>query len=104
MVDDDDDYTLADAFRDRREAARDKRAANRDDSAALLRERGAAFESRNGGAHLIVTHEERTVDFWPGTGLYVIRDGSGRGRGVFNLLRALRVAFPKGRDRHVPHH
>lgn len=93
----DDDDNLWEAFKERRGAMREKRAANREDSAALLRERGVAFETRNGGAHLIVTHEDRTADFWPGTGLYVIRDGSGRGRGVMNLLRTLRVALPRGR-------
>ena len=66
----------------------ERRAGNRDSSAALLAERGIAFESKNSGVHLIVTHGEKVADFWPGTGKFIVRGGRD-GRGVFNLLKAI---------------
>lgn len=66
----------------------ERRAGNRESSAALLAERGVAFESKNNGVHLIVTHGEKVADFWPGTGKYIVRGGR-QGRGVFNMLKAV---------------
>ncbi len=66
----------------------ERRAGNRESSAALLAERGVAFESKNSGVHLIVTHGEKVADFWPGTGKYIVRGGR-QGRGVFNMLKAV---------------
>jgi hypothetical protein len=51
-----------------------------------LRERGYQFEEKNGAAHLIVRTELGVVDFWPGTGKFVFRQGGYQGRGVFNLM------------------
>lgn len=52
------DETMADFWRDLKpamqEASQQRRASNRDNSAALLRANGVQFESKNGGAHLIV--------------------------------------------------
>lgn len=63
-----DDDTMADYWRDAKpamqEASQQRRASNRANSAALLRANGVPFESKNGGAHLIV------------------RDGSGRTQGA----------------------
>lgn len=47
---------------------------------------GIEFTSKNNGVHLIVTHGSETVDFWPGSGLWIYRSGR-RGRG-FNALVA----------------
>lgn len=80
---------MGDDFRAMRKASQDKRARNREYSAKALTGAGIRYESKNGGAHLIVRHEGRTADFWPGTGKYSIRGGK-QGRGVFNLIRALR--------------
>ena len=68
-----------------------RRADNREKSAAILTERGVQFESKNMGAHLIVSHGEHVVDFWPGTGKYIQRGGARQGRGVFNLLKVIGV-------------
>lgn len=63
-----------------------RRADNRENSAKILADNGVSFESKNMGAHLIVTGESITVDFWPGTGKWIVRGGK-TGRGVFNLLK-----------------
>lgn len=66
----------------------ERRASNRESSADLLAERGIEFEAKNGGVHLIVKHNEKTADFWPGTGKFMVRGGR-QGRGVFNMLQAI---------------
>lgn len=67
-----------------------KTAHNRENSPQILQERGVSFESKSNGAHLIVWRGGVTVDFWPGTGLWIARTkGNRRGRGVFNLVRFL---------------
>ena len=78
-----------------REASQAKRASNREQSARLLASTGIPFVSRNGGAHLIVG-EPPFADFWPGTGKFIERGSNRSGRGVKNLLRALRAASARG--------
>lgn len=80
----DDDYACG------RHAQKEKRARNRERGTEILKEHGIAFQSKNDGAHLIVKHDGKIADYWPGTGKFIFREG-GEGRGVFNLLRALEV-------------
>lgn len=63
--------------------SQEKRAENRRLSPLLLTEKGFSFVSRNNGAHLIV---EDKVDFWPGTGQWIVRQDGFAGRGVKNLI------------------
>lgn len=66
-----------------------KRANNRESSPKILQERGITFELKNNGAHLVVTHNNKVADFWPGTGKYQVRGSGKYKRGVFNLLKDL---------------
>lgn len=70
-----------------REESMRKRAANRENSARILREKGIPFEEKSAGVHLILKARdgEPFADFWPGTGLWIIRATQRRGRGVFKL-------------------
>ena len=70
-----------------KEQSQDRRANNRESSAAILTNKEIPFESKNGGAHLIVNGGE--VDFWPGTGKWIFRKSRKQGRGVLQLLKAL---------------
>lgn len=70
------------------ERSKQKRAQNRADSAKLLTEAGLSFYTNNQGAHLIVSHNGKTVDFWPGTGLWNNRKGKQQ-RGVNSLIKYL---------------
>lgn len=74
-----------------KEESQQRRQRNRDRSASVLTVHSVAFHTLNGGAHLVIEHAGKTVDFWPGTGLYAPRGTTKRGRGVFNLLRFLGV-------------
>ena len=63
-----------------------KRADNRAASLNLLTQAGVQFTSNNLGAHLVVFAGSFVVDFWPGTGLWIVRGAAARRRGVFGLL------------------
>lgn len=55
---------------------------------------GIQFESKNGGAHLVVSAAGLVVDFWPGTGLWVVRGTNERRRGVRHLIKRLGGQWP----------
>ena len=58
-------------------------------SAKVLAEHNVSFSSKSGGKKLVVSHNGKVADFWPGTGDWCIR-GAGFGpRGVFQLLDAI---------------
>lgn len=84
-----DDDDMGDFWRDVRAARQQKRAENRQDSAGMLRTAGLRFEVKNIGAHLIVHALGMTVDFWPGTGMWIVRNPKREGRGVQRLIDAL---------------
>lgn len=85
MKDDDDD--LGAYWRDVKAASQAKRAGNRKSSAELLREAGVQFTAKNGDAHLIVrTDSGHVIDFWPGTGLWIMRGSTQRHGGVRKLI------------------
>lgn len=69
-----------------KQESQQRRTGNRENSAKILSDNGVSFESKNVGAHLIVHGHSITVDFWPGTGKWIVRKGK-TGRGVFNLLK-----------------
>lgn len=92
---------MGEMFSALRKQRQEKRAQNRQSSAAILAERGVAFEEKNNGAHLIVKHAGKTIDFWPGTGKWIDRafaQHTGKGRGVHGMLRYLNVAIRGGTD------
>lgn len=69
-----------------------RRKTNRERSCSLLRFICVDFEVKNDGAHLIVRHNGKAVDFWPGTGKYIPREPKPKhGRGVFNMLKLLGI-------------
>lgn len=50
-----------------------KRHSNRVKSTDRLTKLGFKFESKNGGAHLLMRTEQFHLDFWPGTGKWIAR-------------------------------
>ena len=81
---------FAEMCRDLRSISAERRAHHRESSPAMLRGAGVRFETFNGGAHLVVESGNSRIDFWPGTGLWIPRDGTRRGRGVRKLLAKIR--------------
>lgn len=66
-----------------------KRLRNRTQTLTLLKQLNINFTEHNHGAHLIIEHNERVFDLWPGTGKYLNRTTHKYNRGVFNLLEEL---------------
>ena len=88
------DDSLGDYFRDVKTIKQQKRESNRIRGVELLNKHGIAFVAKNDGAHLIVTHNGRTADYWPGTGKFIFRD-RGKGRGIFSLLKIFGIEVPR---------
>ena len=82
-----DDDDLGAYWRDVRAASQAKRADNRKSSMELLNEAGIAFKTNNYGGHLVVQANGHLIDFWPGTGLWVMRGSTQRHRGVKKLVK-----------------
>lgn len=81
---------LSETFAAIKEAARKKRASNRENGAALLVLKAVPFEERNLGRHLIVSAGSAgIVDYWPGTGLWIVRSNKKKGRGAAKLLELI---------------
>ena len=76
---------VAETYGAMRDASKAKRAGNREQSAQYLTAKEIPFTSNNGGAHLIVEGKDCFIDFWPGTGKWIARNGA-KGFGVRNLV------------------
>ncbi len=78
-------------FEDRKEASKKRRKKNRETSLKILTEVDVMINEKNDGAHLIVKTPRggSIIDFWPGTGLYIVRKSGLRGRGVRNLIKEI---------------
>lgn len=77
---------MGDVFNDWREHKQAKRADNTKQSTALLQQAGVIFDSLNAGAHLVVQADPNVVDFWPSTGLWIVRGQPAKRRGVRKLI------------------
>lgn len=77
---------MGDDFNFMKNRSREKRADNREYSAAVLTRSGIVFESKNMDAHLIVLGGAKVIDFWPGTGLWIVRGSKEKRRGVRKLV------------------
>lgn len=76
-----------------RKDRQEKRADNRKASPQILTEEGIEYASHNGGSHLVIETSATTIDFWPGTGLWIPRSGplrNKRRRGVYPLVHHLK--------------
>ena len=78
---------MAEVFNDLRKYKQEKRASNTVASTQMLVKAGIKFKSFNGGVHLVLDHAVGMVDFWPSTGLWMLRGTTKRQRGVKNLLK-----------------
>ena len=68
------------------EASKQKRKRNREHAVQILTDTEVPFVSKNDGAHLIVYGRNCIIDFWPGTEMYITRNGRS-GRGIRNVLK-----------------
>jgi hypothetical protein len=83
-----DENEVTEMYRELRNLSSGKRSHNRRASRQLLQKHQVSFTTHNDGVHLIVKHNNRELDFWPGTGKWVSRkDRTVKGRGVHTLLQ-----------------
>ena len=79
---------MKEIYKAMKEDSKKKRERNRNSGPALLEKHSIVFESKNGGAHLIVEGSKGFVDYWPGTGRWSSRTGI-KGFGAKNLINAI---------------
>ena len=84
---DDDSEDMGDMWREVKKHRQQKRARNRQSSPQQLTAAGIAYETKNGGSHLVIEPNGHRIDFWPGTGLWIPRGGERRNRGVRSLIK-----------------
>lgn len=72
-----------------KQASATRRASNREASARMLQAASIVYVTYNNGVHLIVEGKGCKIDFWPGTGKWISREGT-KGRGVRNLIAHIR--------------
>ena len=78
---------MGEVFNAMREHSKQKRANNRQSSKAMLDAHNIRYVTKNIDAHLIV---EDRIDFWPGTGKWIVRGEKKHRRGVKKLIAYLR--------------
>ena len=78
---------MGDVFNEWKKEKQQRRASHRDNAAKELEKYAIYFESKNGGAHLIVEGPSSFIDYWPGTGRWIPRDTKQRQFGLRNLLK-----------------
>jgi len=71
--------------------SQDNAAEDRKQGLLALRAANIPLEVKNNGAHLIVHAKTGVIDFWPGTGLWIPRNGRQRQRGLDRLLKHLGI-------------
>lgn len=84
-----------------REMKQTKRRSNLAYSTGKLVREGLTFTAHNNGIHLVLTKDDKTIDYWPSTGLWWIRGTRNKRRGIDKL-----IAYIKGKthDRHSTVH
>jgi len=81
---------MGEVFNEMRQATQERRAKNTRSSTELLEASKVQFMARNGGSHLIVKAGKRVVDFWPSTGLWIVRGEKAKHGGVMRLIEYAR--------------
>ena len=77
---------MAEIYREMRENKKSSAAWFRTLGASELTNNSIPFVSKNNGAHLIVEGNDGYIDFWPGTGKWIVRSPKFEGFGIKNLL------------------
>lgn len=78
---------ITEMYKDRSKESSARRASHREQSPQMLEGAGIPYQSKNGGAHLIVEGNTSFIDFWPGTGKWIERGTAVKGFGVRNLIK-----------------
>lgn len=77
------------SWRNYRKDKQTKRQQNKDDSTFLLNQADVSYTEHNDVLHLIIQHNEDIIDFYPSTGLWIVRKKNYQRRGIGKLLKYL---------------
>lgn len=66
---------------------RDRAINQRREAPIILTQHNISFVTKNNGLHIIVQTQDGFIDFWPGTGKFIARNGKHHGRGVTALVK-----------------
>ena len=87
---------LGEAFKAYRESRKEKKAFNLRKSTNLLKFLNIPFISHNNGVHLVVSHDNKTIDFYPSPGLWIDRlQKDIKHRVIKTLLQYINVKLEK---------
>jgi len=64
-------------------------------AAEILKKHGIYFESKNGGDLLVIPASEQTINYGPGTELWIARNGK-KGFGMSSLLKYIEELADRG--------
>jgi hypothetical protein len=67
-----------------------KKQRNKHGSTSLLESNNIKFDSKNNGVHLIIDGCDEIIDFYPSTGLWIIRSKQIKSRGVRKLINRIK--------------
>lgn len=82
---------MGDMFRAIKSERKQRKANNLQTNTEMLTELGIEFESCNAGYHLIISHNNKLVDFWPSSEKWKDRSDKVLCGGMAKLLKHLRV-------------
>ena len=78
---------MGEVFKVMNEAKKERRASNAEKSTDILIEHGVIFTTTNGSHLTVDAGAKGKIDFYPSTGLWIVRANKKRRRGVFNLIK-----------------
>ena len=81
-------------FKALKERSKVKKLSNIESSTLMVMDKGYDVYIKNNGVHLIVSHNNKVVDFWPSTGKFIVRNGK-TGHGVKRLIKELEQGVNK---------
>lgn len=84
---------MGEMFREWDKVKKEKKLSNLEFSTNKLTELGVEFERKNCGAHLVINHGGKIVDFWPSTGKYKFRSRNKYCRGLKKLIKELGIEY-----------
>ena len=73
-----------------KEHSKAKKLTNKEKSTKLLKDNNIKFKSVNNGIHLIVSYGKGKIDFYPSTGLWLVRGQKFKKRGVYPLMEFIK--------------
>ena len=80
---------LGDIYAYMQQTSKVKRGRNRARCLERLIKENINFENKNDRIHIIISEKGLTIDYWPGTGRYKVRNGK-TGFGIKNLLKLIK--------------